>query len=86
MNFKFMAAYNQYSEKYDEAQNNERKTELNSAITQLHENEISYPDYYRTIDKDSDERYRFYRANIKASRKYEYRKNEQKVDRIKRHK
>jgi hypothetical protein len=87
MDFKFMAAYGQYSEKYDEAENDERKTELNQAITQLHEKEISYPDYYSTIDRDSDERNRrFHRAKINTSRKFAYRKNEQKVDRIRRHK
>ena len=86
MDFKFMAAYGQYSEKYDAAETDERKTELNEAITQLQKQEISYPDFYSTLDRDTDDRNRFHRARINTSRKFQYRKNERKVDRIKRHK
>jgi hypothetical protein len=86
MNFKFMAAYGQYSDKFDEAESEERKTELNEAITQLHVNEITYPDYYSILDEESDERRKFFRARINTTRKFAYRANERKVDRIKRHK
>ncbi len=86
MDFKFMAAYGQYSEKYDSAQSDDRRAELNDAITQLYSGKMSYPDYYNAIDKDVDERNRYYRARINTSRKFEYRANERKTDRIKRHK
>jgi hypothetical protein len=86
MDFKFMAAYNQYSEKFDLAQSEERKTKLNEAITKLHSGELSYPDYYSVLDDESDDRKKFFRAKISTTRKFAYRKNERKVDRIKRHK
>jgi hypothetical protein len=84
--FKFMAAYGQYSEKFNVAQSDERRTELNEAITQLHMGTINYPDFYSTLDRETDERNRFHRARINTSRKFEYRKKERKTDRIKRHK
>lgn len=86
MDFKFMAAYGQYSERYDESQTDERRVELNEVITQLYNKEITYPDFYATIDKDADERYRYHRARINTTRKFAYREKERKVDRIKRHK
>lgn len=86
MDFKFMAAYGQYSDKFDEAQSDERKTNLNEAITQLHNEELSYQDFYTAIDDDSEDQKRFYRAKINTTRKFAYRRNERKVDRIKRHK
>ena len=86
MDFKFMAAYNQYSEKFDAASSDERKTELNDAINQLYKEEISYQDFYGALDKDTDDRNRFYRSKINTSRKFAYRENERKVDRIRRHK
>ena len=86
MDFKFMAAYGQYSDKFDSAESEERKTELNDAISKLHMEEISYQDYYSTIDKETDDRYRFHRTKINTSRKFEYRQNQQKQERIKRHK
>jgi len=86
MDFKFMAAYGQYSEKFDNAASEERKIKLNEAITQLHSGEITYPDYYSVLDDESDDRKKFFRAKISTTRKFAYRKNERKVDRIKRHK
>jgi hypothetical protein len=86
MDFKFMAAYNQYSEKYDGAEE-PRKEELNKAIKELHEEKISYPDFYSVLENEEmDDRKRFYRAKINTSRKFKYRENERKVDRIRRHK
>ena len=86
MDFKFMAAYGQYSDKFDEAQSDERKERLNEAITQLHKEELSYQDFYTAIDDDSEDQKRFYRAKINTTRKFAYRRNERKVNRIKRHK
>ena len=87
MDFKFMAAYNQYSEKYDAAAEEPRKEELNQAIKELHEDKISYPDFYSVLENEEmDDRKRYYRARINTSRKFQYRENERKVDRIRRHK
>ena len=86
MDFKFMAAYGQYSEKFDQAESEERKTKLNEAITKLHTEEITYPDYYSVLDDESDDRHKYFRAKISTTRKFAYRKNERKVDRIKCHK
>ena len=85
MDFKFMAAFNQYSEKFDGAEN-DRKVELNDLITQLHSKEIKYDAFYAAMANEDGDRYQFHRTKITGSRKFAYRKNERKVDRIKRHK
>jgi hypothetical protein len=86
MDFKFMAAYGQYSEKYDNAEEDTRREELNEAISLLYSNEITYPEFYSSLDKELNARNQFYRSKISTSRKFAYRENERKVDRIKRHK
>ncbi|MFC1803504.1 hypothetical protein ACFL0D_06000 [Thermoproteota archaeon] len=86
MDFKFMAAYGQYSEKFDAILESERRTELNDVITQLYEEKISYQDFYIALDKEIGDRKRFHRTKISTSRKFAYRENERKVNRIKRHK
>jgi len=52
--FKFIAAYGKYSEKFDEA-DDERREVLNAAISQLHSEEISYPEFYETIGRKGGE-------------------------------
>ncbi len=86
MDFKFMAAYGQYAERFDQAETDERRTKLNDIVKKLHDNELSYQDYYAAIDEESEDQKKFYRAKISTTRKFAYRKNERKVDRIKRHK
>ncbi|MBD3171739.1 hypothetical protein GF326_04650 [Candidatus Bathyarchaeota archaeon] len=86
MDFKFKAAYAQYTEKFESAHTDERRNELNEVITQLYSEDISYPDYYSIIDKETDDRYRFHRSKINTTRKYAYRKKQQKKNRIDRHK
>ena len=85
MDFKFMAAYNQYSEKFDGAEK-ERQAQLNDLITKLHIKEIEYDAFYAAMASEDGDRYEFRRAKIQTVRKFAYRKNERKVDRIKRHK
>lgn len=85
MDFKFMAAYNQYSAKYDSA-DEEKQVELNDLITRLRANEIDYDAFYAAMASDEGDRHRFHRSKINTSRKFAYRANERKVDRIKRHK
>jgi len=85
--FKFNTAYGVYSTKFDEATEDERKTRLNDLITKLEAEEISYPEFYEAMQEDdSERRYRFHRTRIDGSRKFAYRREEQKKDRIKRHK
>jgi hypothetical protein len=88
--FKFTAAYGAYSKKYDQSEEDEARQRLNELILKLDADEISYPDFYEEIsksDQDEDERsYRFHRTRIEGSRKFAYRKKEQKSDRVKRHK
>lgn len=88
--FKFTAAYGAYSQKYDQSEEDERRKSLNELIIKLDADEISYPEFYEEIsrsDQDEDERrYQFHRTRIEGSRKFAYRKKEQKSDRVKRHK
>ena len=81
--FKFNAAYNTYSKVFDESDDLEKRQGLNELITKLSENEISYPDFYNEIAEYSGEKksYRFHRTRIEGSRKFAYRKSEQKTDR-----
>ena len=85
MDFKFMAAYGQYAEKFDSAEE-ERKVTLNELITKLQSEEMGYDEFYAAMAADAGDRYQFHRSKITGSRKFAYRKNERKIDRIKRHK
>jgi hypothetical protein len=85
MDFKFMAAYNQYAEKFENA-GEEKQVELNNLISKLQAEEVSYDDFYAAMATESEDRYEFHRTKIMGSRKFAYRQNERKVDRIKRHK
>lgn len=88
--FKFNTAYGAYSEKFELAEDNEEKKNLNELITKLDSAEITYPDFYDEISKSTEEeeedrRYRFHRSRIQGTRKFAARRAEQKTDRIKRH-
>ena len=83
--FKFRAAYGSYEEAFDEAGSDEEKIELNKLVTVLKKGEISYPDFYKNL-RGRDKWYRFHRTRISTTRKYAYRKNQQKNARIERHK
>lgn len=83
--FKFTAAYNEYLKNFQETEEEEEKTRLNDLITSLNNSEISYPDFYNEV-KGGEDKYRFHRTKITSVRKYQYRKDEQKAGRIKRHK
>ena len=85
MDFKFKAAYEAYSKHFEDA-DNEQRGFLNTVLTRLRSEEVSYPEFYGTLDKDIDGKRPFYRSRITGSRKFAYRKSEQKLNRIKRHK
>ena len=84
--FKFNIAYNEYSKRFDESEIEEEKVKLNEIITKLFEKEIDYPEFYEIIKQETDPRYRYHRSKIGSSRKFAYRREQQKIDRIKRHK
>ena len=87
--FKFNTAYGAYSEKFEQAEDNEEKSRLNELIIKLEAEEITYPEFYDDISKlteeEEDRRYRFHRSRIQGTRKFAARRAEQKSDRIKRH-
>jgi hypothetical protein len=85
--FKFAAAYETYSKSFDNVDDNEVRLRLNNIISQLFNNEISYPQFYREIDRYREESQgrEFRRAQIKGQRKFAYRREQQEKDRIKRH-
>jgi hypothetical protein len=82
--FKFNVAYKAYSDAFDGA-SEEKRASLNEAITKLHGEEITYPEFYGAIST-GEETHRFHRSQIITTRKFAYRAAERKVDRIKRHK
>jgi hypothetical protein len=87
--FKFEVAYEAYSKAFDKAKGAEEKRRLNSKISQLYKNEISYPSFYNEVNQylgDDSRSQGFSRARIQTKSKREYRREEQKVERIKRHK
>jgi hypothetical protein len=88
-NFKFIAAYEAYSRRFNETDESEERHRLNELITKLDTEEITYPYFYRQIDendKKSGRRYKYHRVKVKGSRKFAYRRAQQERDRIKRHK
>ena len=87
--FKFLAAYKGYSEAFDNASNSETKSRLNELITQLSDGEISYRRFYNEVNNlrgDVDSRQYYTRSRIQSQRKRAYRRDQQKIERIKRHK
>ena len=87
--FKFNVAYEAYSKAFDKMSRAEEKRRLNNKISQLYKNEISYGSFYNEINQYLGEvggSQGFSRARIQTKSKREYRREEQKVERIKRHK
>jgi len=83
--FKFVIAYQAYEKKFSEVEETD-KIRMNEAIQNLFDDSISYDDFYRVINQEDSKNYEFHRTKISGSRKFSYRKEQQKVDRIKRHK
>ncbi len=86
-NFQFHAAYVVYEEAFDKARDSQAKTELNQNIKDLSEGKISAETFYgnvsrfRKLDVPRQERF-----SMQTQRKKDWRKKEQRQDRIKRHK
>jgi hypothetical protein len=87
VNFQFHAAYLVYEEAFDKANDLEAKEELNKLIEQLQENKIDPETFYmnvsryRKLDVPRQERF-----SMQTQRKKDWRRKEQRQDRIKRHK
>jgi hypothetical protein len=87
--FQFHAAYLTYSTIYDKATIPETKKKLNENIKALQENRIDYPTFYRNISQyrtEEGSQFDYSRTFIKGQKKKEWRRAEQKHDRIGRHK
>jgi hypothetical protein len=86
-NFQFHAAYLVYEEAFDKARDSQAKAELNQNILDLSDNKISPETFYanvsrfRKLDVPRHERF-----SMQTQRKRDWRKKEQRQDRIKRHK
>lgn len=87
-NFQFHAAYLVYSETFDKA-GEDAKKELNQNLSDLQSGKIGYETFYmnisrfRHLDQPMDRRSRF---TVATQRKKDWRKKEQRSERIKRHK
>jgi hypothetical protein len=86
-NFPFHAAYLVYEEAFDKASDPDSKEELNKNIQDLYESKIDTQTFYmnvsryRKVDVPRQERF-----SMQTQRKKDWRKKEQRQDRIKRHK
>ncbi len=86
-NFQFHAAYLVYEEAFDKAHDEQAKAELNQNLQNLNNNLIDAQTFYvnvsrfRKVDVPRQERY-----SLQTQRKKDWRKKEQRQDRIKRHK
>jgi hypothetical protein len=86
-NFPFHAAYLVYAEAFDKARDDQAKVELNQNIQDLSDSKIDMQTFYgnvsrfRKLDVPRQERF-----SMQTQRKKDWRKKEQRQDRIKRHK
>jgi len=87
VNFQFHAAYLVYADAFDKAHDEQARTELNQNIQNLCESKISPETFYmnvsrfRKLDVPRQERF-----SMQTQRKKDWRRKEQRQDRIKRHK
>ncbi|MCL5876808.1 MAG: hypothetical protein M1540_03245 [Candidatus Bathyarchaeota archaeon] len=86
-NFQFHAAYVVYEEAFDKARDSQAKEELNRNIQDLFDNKIDMGTFYGNVSRfrksDAPRQERF---SMQTQRKRDWRKKEQRQDRIKRHK
>ena len=86
VNFQFHAAYLVYEEAFDKARDEHVRTELNQNIQDLNDNKIDASTFYMNVSRyrkvDAPRQERF---SMQTQRKRDWRKKEQRHDRIKRH-
>jgi hypothetical protein len=86
-NFQFHAAYMVYAETFDKISDPQAKTALNQNIQDLKDSRIDSETFYLNISTYRNmERPRRERFTVSTQRKRDWRKKEQRQDRIKRHK
>jgi len=87
--FKFHAAYLAYSKTWDKISSPDTRTELNSILTSLSKEEMSYSSFYKTLDESrrrGSRHYEFSRQRIETQRKRDWRKKRNKQERNSRYK
>jgi hypothetical protein len=87
--FKFQAAYLAYSTTWDKIEKTKQRTELNGILTSLSNEEISYREFYRTLEdyrRHSPKNYEFSRERIETQRKRDWRQKQNKQERNQRYK
>ena len=86
-NFQFHAAYLVYEDAFDKAHDINAKAELNRNIQELLENKIDSQTFYMNVSRfRKSDVPRHERFSMQTQRKRDWRKKEQRQDRITRHK
>jgi hypothetical protein len=86
--FKFHAAYLAYSKTWDKIGSSDIKNELNDILVSLSKDEMSYSNFYRTLDdyrRRGSKHYEFSREKIETQRKRDWRKKQTRSQRNQRH-
>jgi hypothetical protein len=86
--FKFHAAYMAYSETWEKLSSPETKKELNDMLMSLSKDEMSYSNFYRTLDeyrRQGSKHYEFSRQRIETQRKRDWRQKQTRSQRNQRH-
>ena len=75
--FRFHAAYMAYSETWDKTSSRDTKTELNEIMLSLSKEEMSYSNFYKSLDqfrRSGAKHYDYRRKRIETQRKRDWRK------------
>jgi len=87
--FKFHAAYMAYSETWDKIAAPDIRNELNDILASLSKEEMSYSNFYTTLDeyrRRGSKHYEFSRERIETQRKRDWRQKQTRSQRNQRHK
>jgi hypothetical protein len=87
--FKFHAAYLAYSKTWDKIRSPDTRTELNGILKSLSKEEMSYSNFYKTLDeyrRHGSKHYEFSRQRIETQRKRDWRQKRNRQERNSRHK
>ena len=86
--FKFHAAYMAYSKTWDKLSSPQTRHELNDILVSLSKDEMSYSNFYRTLDeyrRQGSKHYEFSRERIETQRKRDWRQKQTRSQRNQRH-
>ena len=87
--FKFHAAYMAYSETWEKITAPDIRNELNGILTALSKDEMSYSNFYKTLDdyrRQGSRHFEFSRDRIETQRKRDWRQKRNKQERNSRYK